>query len=52
MARGSVTARYRAKLKAKKTKERARKAGLMRVKRPGGRLKRVNSKEARSQSFR
>ena len=52
MARGSVTARYRAKLKAKKSKERARTAGLMKVKRPGGRLKRMNSKEARTQSFR
>ncbi len=52
MARGSVTARYRAKLKAKKQKERARKAGLMKVKRPGGRLKRVNCKEARANSFR
>ena len=43
----NVTARYRAKLKAKKNKERARKAGLMKVTRPGGRLKQVQSKEAR-----
>lgn len=43
----NVTARYRAKLKAKKRKERARKAGLMKVKRPGGRLKYLHTKEAK-----
>lgn len=43
----SKTARYRAGLKAKKNKERARKAGLMKVKRPGGRLKMMKCKELR-----
>ena len=41
----SKTARLRAKLKHKKHKERARKSGLMKVKRAGGRLKIVKSKE-------
>ncbi len=44
----NVTARYRAKLKAKKHRERARKAGHAKVKRPGGRLKLVKSKEAKA----
>ena len=35
------TARYRAKLKAKKQKERLRKSGLLKVRTPGGRMKRV-----------
>ena len=34
------SARYRAKLKAKKSKERARKAGFMTVRKNGGRMKR------------
>lgn len=46
MASGK-TARYRAGLKAKKNKERMRKKKLMAVKRPGGRLKRMNTKEAK-----
>jgi hypothetical protein len=46
MASGK-SARYRAKLKAKKLKERNRKAGLMKVKRPGGRLKFAKSKDQR-----
>lgn len=46
MAAGK-TARYRAKLKAKKNKERNRKAGLMKVKRPGGRLKFAKSRDQR-----
>ncbi|MCB9797587.1 MAG: hypothetical protein H6741_33275 [Alphaproteobacteria bacterium] len=33
------TARYRAKLKSKKRKERLRKAGLMKVRKAGGRMK-------------
>jgi hypothetical protein len=44
------TARYRAGLKAKKRKERMRKKGLMKVKRPGGRLKYSHSKEAKRTS--
>jgi hypothetical protein len=35
------TARYRARLKAKKSKERARKAGFMAVRKNGGRMKRI-----------
>lgn len=35
------SARHRAKLKAKKRKERVRKAGLLKKRRAGGRLKRV-----------
>ena len=35
------TARYRAKLKAKSRKERLRKAGLLKVRKPGGAMKRV-----------
>jgi hypothetical protein len=46
MASGK-TSRYRAKLKAKKNKERNRKAGMMKVKRPGGRLKYAKSKDQR-----
>ncbi len=42
------TARYRAGLKAKHKKERVRKKGLMKVKRPGGRLKYLNTKEAKA----
>jgi len=37
----SKSARYRAKLKAKKVKERCRKSGLMKVRKNGGRMKRV-----------
>ena len=37
------TGRYRAKLKAKHTKERMRKAGWVRKLKPGGRMKRVGS---------
>lgn len=36
------TARYRAKLKAKKNKERMRKTGRLKVRKPGGRMKRFN----------
>ena len=39
MAQGR-TARYRAKLKAKKWRERMRKQGLMKKLKPGGRMKR------------
>ena len=35
------TSRYRAKLKAKKAKERLRKKGLLKVRKAGGRMKRV-----------
>lgn len=35
------SSRYRAKLKAKKTKERARKRGLLKVRTPGKRMKRI-----------
>lgn len=45
MAASNKSARHRAKLKAKYSKERARKAGHMTVKRAGGRLKIRNSKE-------
>lgn len=45
------SARHRAKLKAKKHKERARKSGLCKVKRPGGRLKIRHSKEYKRRSF-
>ena len=38
------TARYRAKLKAKKSKERLRKKGLMKVRKNGGRIKRIKRK--------
>ncbi len=38
------SSRYRAKLKAKKTKERARKRGLMKVRTPGKRMKRIKRK--------
>lgn len=38
------TARYRAKLKAKKSKERARKKGWMKVRSPGKRMKRIKRK--------
>jgi hypothetical protein len=37
----SKSARHRAKLKAKHRKERARKAGLYKVRKAGGRMKRV-----------
>lgn len=47
----SKSARHRAKLKAKKHKERARKAGLCKVNRPGGRLKIRHSKEYKIKSF-
>lgn len=40
--RSGKSARYRAKLKAKKCKERARKAGFMTVRKNGGRMKRIN----------
>ena len=36
------TARYRAKIKAKKTKERLRKRGFLKVRVPGQRMKRVH----------
>ena len=36
------SARYRAKLKAKKTKERLRKRGFLKVRTPGKRMKRVH----------
>jgi hypothetical protein len=45
------TARYRAGLKAKYRKERMRKKGLMKVKRPGGRLKFKQTKEAKRASI-
>ena len=35
------SARHRAKLKAKHTKERCRKAGLLKVRKAGGRMKRI-----------
>lgn len=35
------SARLRAKLKAKSRKERARKAGLLKVRKAGGRMKRI-----------
>ena len=38
------TARYRAKLKAKKSKERLRKKGLLKVRTPGGKMKPVKRK--------
>ena len=38
------TARYRAKLKAKKNKERLRKKGLLKVRTPGGKMKRIKRK--------
>ena len=38
------SARYRAKLKAKKKKERARKKGLLKVRGPSKRLKRIKRK--------
>ena len=40
----SKTSRYRAKLKAKKSKERARKRGLLKVRTPGKRMKRSKRK--------
>ena len=46
------SARHRAGLKAKKHKERARKAGLMKVRRAGGRLRIRHSKEYKAQTFR
>lgn len=39
--RSGKSARYRAKLKAKKRKERLRKSGLLKVRKAGGRMKRV-----------
>ncbi len=39
--RSGKSARYRAKLKAKKFKERLRKSGLLRKRKAGGRMKRV-----------
>ena len=38
------SARYRAKLKAKKSKERLRKRGLLKVRKSGGRIKRIKRK--------
>jgi hypothetical protein len=35
------SARHRAKIKAKSKKERLRKAGALKVRRPGGRMKRI-----------
>jgi hypothetical protein len=46
------SARHKARLKAKKHKERARKAGLTKVRRPGGRLRIKHSKEYKAQTFR
>lgn len=43
MAKPNKTARYRAGLKAKHKKVRLRKAGWLRKKRPGGRMKAVCS---------
>ncbi|MEC8276911.1 MAG: hypothetical protein VXZ96_15985 [Myxococcota bacterium] len=40
----SASSRYRAKLKAKKSKERNRKCGRMAVRKPGSRMKRVKRK--------
>lgn len=40
------SARYRAKLKAKKSKERARKKGWMKVRKPGQRMKRIKRKSS------
>ena len=40
----SKSARYRAKLKAKKSKERCRKRGLMKVRTAGKRMKRIKRK--------
>lgn len=40
----ATSSRYRAKLKAKKTKERARKTGKMKVRTPGKRMKRIKRK--------
>ncbi|MED5374006.1 MAG: hypothetical protein VX899_23515 [Myxococcota bacterium] len=40
----SASARHRAKLKAKKRKERMRKSGALRVRKPGGRMKKTNRK--------
>ena len=42
------TSRYRAKLKAKKTKERARKTGKLKVRKPGGRMKRIKRKTCKN----
>ncbi len=42
MARSNKSARLTAKLKAKKRKERLRKKGQLKVRRPGGRMKRVS----------
>jgi hypothetical protein len=39
--RSGKSARYRAKLKAKKRKERMRKAGVLKVRKAGGRMRRV-----------
>ena len=39
--RSGKSARHRAKLKAKKRKERLRKTGLLKVRKAGGRMKRV-----------
>ena len=44
----SKSSRYRAKLKAKKTKERARKRGLLKVRTPGGRMKRIKRKTSKN----
>jgi hypothetical protein len=42
--KSSKSARHRAKLKAKSRKERLRKAGLLKKRKAGGRLKRVKRK--------
>ncbi len=42
MANSGKSARLRAKLKAKKRKERLRKSGLLRTRKAGGRMKRVS----------
>jgi predicted methyltransferase len=41
--RSGKTARYRARLKAKSKKERLRKAGFLKVKKAGGRMKKTRS---------
>lgn len=42
------SSRYRAKLKAKKTKERARKTGKMKVRKPGARMKRIKRRTSKN----
>ena len=42
------SSRYRAKLKAKKTKERARKTGKMKVRKPGALMKRIKRRTSKN----